>query len=612
MNKTILKKILFKIGLYNIYLWLIYYGHQKTASRKRKENYTANISLCTSNIFENSRPVAFLDLENSSLAIYLIGLIYAFGKAGYNIVIKKNYDFISRVNFPKALFFHFNFLTVAKDHYSYKNPIIIYDRTRKRESYSRDLKKVYLSADVLSRRYNDLSELMLPFLHHPELYFNNEIERTGLYRKNKKDIWCFFSGNFDVDKYRNENLRTFFHIENRYDLIQNIRRHFREDKLLILVDSSEIEVPFGYIDRKIIITDWTWNPIRGSVKIESRVHNKKWLEVLSRSVFFLGLPGVHIPMCHNLIEAMSVGSIPILEYADQFNPALKHMENAIIFKGIEDFIDKLEMILALDDETVNKMRINVLKYYDSYIDPAKTLERIIKSEQNDLNVYYFDEYKSVDAYKNRTPKYMAYKKIFKKMSMYFKGKGIKSNKPFDKHNNIVELGTIDKIHYGCGSNLLRGWINADIDLPLDNRFDYIMTDLTKKHPFINDSFCYAFSEDFIEHLTQEEQLIFLYEVYRTLRKNGVVRFSFPGLEGVLNLHYFNSDYSTTVLARKEAFNKWQHKHFFSFDELKLVCEHIGFSKIEKVEFGKSDHDPLNNLEQRIDQISTNMYVEITK
>ena len=137
-----------------------------------------------------------------------------------------------------------------------------------------------------------------------------------------------------------------------------------------------------------------------------------------------------------------------------------------------------------------------------------------------------------------------------------------------------------------------------------------MINLVEKHPFNSDIFQFGFCEDFLEHLAQEDSIYFLSEVFRTFKKGGVLRLSFPGLEGVLQKHYDNkNDY---VAGKFEAYIFWDHLHFYSKEELILVAKHIGFSEIKFVAYGKSDYKQLCNLDSREDQIGLNTYVELTK
>jgi len=173
---------------------------------------------------------------------------------------------------------------------------------------------------------------------------------------------------------------------------------------------------------------------------------------------------------------------------------------------------------------------------------------------------------------------------------------------------------LTKAHYACGPLLFgNGWVNIDRQAAcLDSTECYISVDLTAKHPFPSNHFCFSFAEDFLEHLTQEESLLFLSEAFRCLQSGGVLRLSFPGLKGVLQRHYLRSDYDGAALGREEAFTMWDHKHFYCEESLALVAKHIGFSDVAFVKYGESTHEELRKLDSRADQQDLNIYVELTK
>ncbi len=169
-----------------------------------------------------------------------------------------------------------------------------------------------------------------------------------------------------------------------------------------------------------------------------------------------------------------------------------------------------------------------------------------------------------------------------------------------------------KIHYGCGGVLMSGWINADMNPNIEKGYASVSFNAAGPHPFPDDSFEYAYAEDFLEHLSQEDSLIFLFETFRVLRDGGVLRLSFPGFEQVLREHYQNGSFDTTYQAKIDAYVRLGHLHFYSREELEMVSKFIGFSKVQFVEYGQSAHQDLCALETRIGQRDVNTFVELTK
>ena len=112
-------------------------------------------------------------------------------------------------------------------------------------------------------------------------------------------------------------------------------------------------------------------------------------------------------------------------------------------------------------------------------------------------------------------------------------------------------------------------------------------DLTKRHPFADNLIEFGFTEDFIEHLSQADAIIFLTEIYRTFKNGGVLRMSTPDLKGALKDNYSEISYDQARNFKMNAYTKHSHKHFFCFEELEQVCHYIGFNEIQLVEYGKS-------------------------
>ena len=80
-----------------------------------------------------------------------------------------------------------------------------------------------------------------------------------------------------------------------------------------------------------------------------------------------------------------------------------------------------------------------------------------------------------------------------------------------------------------------------------------------------------------------------------------MRFSFPGLEGVLKRHYFPASERQIRGGKFEAYSFWDHVHFYSKEETSLVARHIGFSKVTFLKFGEFYQKTLCNLETRFNQ-----------
>jgi len=72
-------------------------------------------------------------------------------------------------------------------------------------------------------------------------------------------------------------------------------------------------------------------------------------------------------MCHNVVESLAVGTIPIIGYPDWFFPPLEHRKNAIIYSGKEDLMQKVHEVFEMSSDDIADMRKNVIDFYEKYM-----------------------------------------------------------------------------------------------------------------------------------------------------------------------------------------------------------------------------------------------------
>lgn len=118
----------------------------------------------------------------------------------------------------------------------------------------------------------------------------------------------------------------------------------------------------------------------------SNVSPDTYLQTLAQSHFFLCPPGFLMPFSHNLSEAMSCGTIPIIEYNELLNPPLKNKVNCISFKGKEGLLQAVDYALKMDRKTMEIMKENVIEYYQKHLAPAAFIAKISNQNNNSTHV----------------------------------------------------------------------------------------------------------------------------------------------------------------------------------------------------------------------------------
>lgn len=155
-----------------------------------------------------------------------------------------------------------------------------------------------------------------------------------------------------------------------------------------------------------------------------------------------------------------------------------------------------------------------------------------------------------------------------------------------------------RIHVGCGTESIAGWVNVD-NKPLPG-VDRVL-DVTAGLPFEDAATIYA--EHFIEHLSLDQGLAFLAECRRALRDDGVMRLSTPNLDWVYRTHYRIGSWTTEEEALKDclqlnrAFHGWGHQFLYNAQSLTAVLRASGFASVRFHRYGESELEALRGLER---------------
>lgn len=167
----------------------------------------------------------------------------------------------------------------------------------------------------------------------------------------------FFAGRLK-DNYQKSQIDSRFGVVNRLDVIGTLRHQFPERILSHPVGSDANEqLTLAGNPQSITLVD------SAQVAIDA----SDWLPTLARYDLFVCSPGVCQPMCHNVIEAMSVGTIPLIEYGDRFSPALTDSVNAVRFRGTDGLAAAVRRIDAMTPNQISELRRGVAEYYDRHL-----------------------------------------------------------------------------------------------------------------------------------------------------------------------------------------------------------------------------------------------------
>lgn len=368
MIATLLRKVKTRITIVTNYLRL------KRSTRRNK-------------LDPNAPTVAFL-LRDIRQEHYYFPIIFSFHEAGYNVCLADHPRFIGHSFGPAKCIYQLSRLAIVGTKRLEAHPeLLITDSARYYRKAAAWPKKVLLRPDAFNAE--DEEALFLPYPMHPNAYADRYFENLDALRKRERKYRILFSGNTDPVAYQNPVIPRKFHKMTRVAAINALLT--LPAGACLPIRKKEDEAPAGreYFNGAVLYL-WQWSPTQ-STSLDIRVANHQWHAFLASGDFFLCLSGVVIPQSHNAIEAMSVGAIPVLQYAEYFHPPLQHDVNCITFSGEADLLDRIAYIRSLGEDKIVAMRRAVVAYYEQYLrhDAAANLVRRLPDGSHE--VYFYNE-----------------------------------------------------------------------------------------------------------------------------------------------------------------------------------------------------------------------------
>ncbi|XLS28018.1 hypothetical protein ACJD0Z_12500 [Flavobacteriaceae bacterium M23B6Z8] len=303
---------------------------------------------------------------------YTYLLIKSFHLAGYTIYINDKYSLLSRLLKYKALLLKLPFKIVkgasAPGLYAEKNTIVVGNEST--------LKKIRLRFHE-DRLTENSDAFPMPYLMHPMMYAEAYSRQIPALRDSLSMFKILFAGNTNEKEYSRSVLKYKFNKTNRFEAIRFITEEFTEKEVIQVIDRNALTAP-GIYQNKLLL-------VRSSLL---KIPFNQWLPTLAKSDFFLACSGSRMPMCHNVVEAMAVGTVPILEYPEYFHPPLEHELNCIVYSGLSDLYLKVQEVLAMKEEEIATLKQNAISYYETYLAPEKWISDLLNAsdEKTDLIV----------------------------------------------------------------------------------------------------------------------------------------------------------------------------------------------------------------------------------
>ncbi|MCC9601793.1 hypothetical protein LOC67_14630 [Stieleria sp. JC731] len=201
--------------------------------------------------------------------------------------------------------------------------------------------------------------MAMPYPTHPRQITSESIADRGRLRQQTKH-GIFFAGN-QKQRYGRSKMENQFGVISRLEIISTLQQAFPQQVCTSVAAASNVQ--------DIVLVDTSVD----------RIDVDQWMSTLAAHQFFVCCPGAAQPMCHNVIEAMSVGVIPIIEYDDRFRPVLQDGENCIAFRGRQGLVKSIQRINAMSVGERLRISANVSRYFDRHLDGVVFLRRLFEA-----------------------------------------------------------------------------------------------------------------------------------------------------------------------------------------------------------------------------------------
>lgn len=327
-----------------------------------------------------NQPICLFDFHSikidNVMGRYLHHLITEFETCGYHIAFTNNYRFLATIEskaFKRLIFkrpFSILHLNDAPDNCNLlitdndKNPDRAFDKT------------INIDYRQMRAPEGDKNSIELPFFVHPEIHDSQQIAKFHkTTQKQSRSLRILFAGNARAPKYDSPILEKTYGVMSRVKVLDTVKKSLSEEQLRIPTSTKEI-IPESYSKTLTIATTQ-----------DCPIPSDEWISTLSRADFYLACPGVGMPLCHNLIEALAAGSIPILQYPQYLDPPLTDGENCLVFSSQDELHSAINRALTMDTEEITQLQTSALVYYQNHLQPGAFAKKLTTTATPLIHLY---------------------------------------------------------------------------------------------------------------------------------------------------------------------------------------------------------------------------------
>lgn len=160
----------------------------------------------------------------------------------------------------------------------------------------------------------------------------------------------------------------------------------------------------------------------------------------------------------------------------------------------------------------------------------------------------------------------------------------------------MDNSTPIKLHLGCGTKIIEGFINIDVRLlpGVD-----IVSSIESLPMFEDNSVDLIYCCHVLEHFPRNNVQQILQEWYRILKPTGILRISVPNFEAVVthyNIHN-NLQKLLGLLYGGQTYKENFHYNIWDYKTMKTFLESIGFNSIKYYDWRLTEHANIDDFSQ---------------
>ncbi|MCQ9204973.1 MAG: hypothetical protein NG737_01470 [Omnitrophica bacterium] len=321
----------------------------------------------------------FIDIDAKILVRRIKELFIIFELSGYAVFFRARFNRLT-ISVAGILASYRNVSLTWREPTRHKYSILCTNKNLKSWHNRVNIQKnIHLTFDYSPKLKLDSTNFALPFLMHTQIYTQyHDDKKLSFYRKLTKIIKILFAGNWSK-VYHNATICNICSMLSRYEIIkyiisENLAKIVHSEEEFDLLLSGEYSNLFVLIDTSSM-----------------RINQQRWLEVISYAEFLLSPPGVTMPLSANAIEAMAVGTIPIINYSQWFLPPFKHNVNCLTFNSLVGLKETIKQALEMGGQRITNLRNKVIEHYDDKLNLNKSLQRIVSCPDKHVHLHMWSE-----------------------------------------------------------------------------------------------------------------------------------------------------------------------------------------------------------------------------